>query len=74
MNNNLGTKNMFIESCEELGISLSVDLTERTITRAYNKILNQHSNSILEGINPPLEIQIKIQARDYLLNSIKPKS
>lgn len=74
MNNNLGTKNMFIESCRELGIGLSEDISEKTITDAYNKIITLHSNAILKGINPPFEIEIKIQARNYLFNSINPKS
>jgi hypothetical protein len=74
MNNNLNTINIFIESCRELGIGLSEDISEKIIIDAYNKIITQHSNAILKGINPPFEIQIKIHARDYLLNSIKSKS
>jgi len=52
-NNSLYTKNMFLESCAELGISLSEELSEKLIIDAYNKQLTNHSNAILKGINPP---------------------
>jgi hypothetical protein len=64
---------MFLESCSELGISLSEDLSEKIIIEAYNKQLSQHSNAVLKGLNPQFELQVKIQARDYLLDKIKPK-
>ena len=72
-NNSLYTKNMFLESCTELGISLSEDLSEKLINEAYIKLLTQHSNGIPKGINPPFEIQSKMQARDYLIACINPK-
>lgn len=69
----LYTKNMFLESCSELGISLSEDLSEKIIIEAYNKQLSQHSSAVLKGLNPQFELQVIIQARDYLLACIKPK-
>ena len=72
-NNSLYTKNMFLESCAELGISLSEDLSEKLINEAYIKLLTQHSNGILKSIAPPFEIKSKMQARDYLLACIEPK-
>jgi len=72
-NNSLYTKNMFLESCAELGISLSEEQTEKLIIDAYNKQLTNHSNAILKGITPPFEIQSKMQARDYLIACINPK-
>ncbi len=64
---------MFLESCHELGISLSEDLSVELINQAYNKLLTNHSNAILKGIKPSFKMQDKLQARDYLLDKIKPK-
>ena len=69
----LSTKNMFLESCFELGIGLTEDLTEKAITNAYHKVLIQHKSAIQKGIKPPFEMQIKIQAMEYLLSRINSK-
>ena len=72
-NNSLSTKNMFIESCWELKLNLSEDLTVNTITEAYNKIETFYTSVIQKGIKSPFDLNEKILARDFLLNSIKSK-
>ena len=73
MDNNIYTKNMFIESCLELRIGLAKDLTEIIITDAYNTLLNEHTSAILKGTKPLFEIHEIDRARNFLLNSIKAK-
>jgi hypothetical protein len=70
---NNSTKNMFIESCWELKLNLSEDLTVKTITEAFQKIVSFHTSAIQKGIKPPFEMQIKIQAMEYLLSRINSK-
>jgi hypothetical protein len=72
--NGLYTKNMFVESSWELKLSLTEDLTIHLITEAYNKLVKEHAQIIQKGIKPSFELAEKIQAKDFLLNSIKPKA
>ena len=70
----LYTKNMFVESCWELKLPLTEDLTENLIIEAYNKLVKEHAQIIQNGIKPSFELAEKTQAKDFLLNSIKPKA
>ena len=66
------TKNMFIESCDELGLNIAKDLTEKIILEAYEAFLNQHLETIQNGVPINLNLDNKNQAKEYLLNIIKP--
>ena len=66
------TKNMFIESCHELGLNIAKDLTEKIILEAYEAFLNQHLETIQNGVPINLNLDNKNQAKEYLLNIIKP--
>ena len=67
------TKNMFVESNQELNLSLfERELTEQMVIDAYEKVLNEHLNNIEKGLEPPFELSMKKEARNYLLNNIKP--
>ena len=72
--NGLYTKNMFVESCWELKLPLTEDLMIHLITEAYNKLVKEHAQIIQKGIKPSFELAEKTQAKDFLLNSIKPKA
>lgn len=62
------TKNMFIESHFELGISLfEKELNAQMVTNAYEKVLNDHFDNIRNGIPEEFNIDDKKEARDYLL-------
>lgn len=68
------TKNMFVESNQELNLSLfERKLTEEMVIDAYEKVLNEHLNNIEKGLEPPFELSMKKEARNYLLNNIKPQ-
>ena len=68
------TKNMFVESNQELNLSLfERELTEQMVIDAYEKVLNEHLNNIEKGLEPPFELSMKKEARNYLLNNIKPQ-
>ena len=68
------TKNMFVESNQELNLSLfERELTEQMVIDAYEKVLNEHLNNIEKGLEPPFELSMKKEAKDYLLNNIKPQ-
>ena len=67
------TKNMFVESNQELNLSLfERELTEQMVIDAYEKVLNEHLNNIEKGLEPPFELSMKKEAKDYLFNNIKP--
>lgn len=73
-NKHVCTKNMFIESHYELNLSLFEKiLTEKMVNDAYEKVLNEHLNNIEKGLEPPFELLMKKEARNYLLNHIKPQ-
>ena len=68
------TKNMFVESNQELNLSLfERELTEQMVIDAYEKVLNEHLNNIEKGLESPFELSMKKEAKDYLLNNIKPQ-
>ena len=68
------TINMFIESHHELNLSLfERELTEQMVNDAYEKVLNEHLSNIEKGLESPFELSVKKEAKDYLLNNIKPK-
>ena len=68
------TKNMFVESNLELNLSLfERELTEQMVIDAYEKVLNEHLNNIEKGLESPFELSVKKEARNYLLNNIKPQ-
>ena len=68
------TKNMFVESNQELNLSLfERELTEQMVIDAYEKVLNEHLNNIEKGLESPFELSVKKEARNYLLNNIKPQ-
>ena len=67
------TKNMFVESNQELNLSLfERELTEQMVIDAYEKVLNEHLNNIEKGLESPFELSMKKEAKDYLFNNIKP--
>ena len=68
------TKNMFVESNQELNLSLfERELTEQMVNDAYEKVLNEHLSNIEKGLESPFELSVKKEARNYLLNNIKPQ-
>ena len=68
------TKNMFVESNLELNLSLfERELTEQMVNDAYEKVLNEHLSNIEKGLESPFELSVKKEARNYLLNNIKPQ-
>ena len=68
------TKNMFVESNLELNLSLfERELTEQMVNDAYEKVLNELLSNIEKGLESPFELSVKKEAKDYLLNNIKPK-
>ena len=68
------TKNMFVESNQELNLSLfERELTEQMVIDAYEKVLNEHLNNIEKGLESPFELSMKKEAKNYLLNNIKPQ-
>ena len=68
------TINIFIESNQELNLSLfERELTEQMVIDAYEKVLNEHLTNIEKGLEPPFELLMKKEAKDYLLNNIKPQ-
>ena len=69
--NYLNTKNMFIESCKELGISFAKDLNKKIILEAYENFINQHFESIQKKVSINLNLNAKYQAKEYLLSCIK---
>ena len=65
---------MFVESNLELNLSLfERELTEQMVIDAYEKVLNEHLTNIEKGLEPPFELLMKKEAKDYLLNNIKPQ-
>ena len=67
------TKNMFVESNQELNLSLfERELTKQMVIDAYEKVLNEHLNNIEKGLESPFELSMKKEAKDYLFNNIKP--
>ena len=68
---NIYTKNMFIESHYELNLSLfERDLTVDMVNDAYEKVLNEHLEKISKGIPGVFNLNDKKEARDYLLNKL----
>lgn len=72
---NIYTKNMYVESHYELNISLfERELTVKMVNDAYEKVLNDHLEKITKGIPEVFNIEDKKEARDYLLNKISKES
>lgn len=68
-NRNIYTKNMFVESHYELGLSLFIrDLNETIIIEAYEKLLNEYVKCVKDGITPSFNISDKKEAKEYLIN------
>jgi hypothetical protein len=68
---NIYTKNMYVESHYELNISLfERELTVKMVNYAYEKVLNDHLEKISKGIPEVFNLNDKKEARDYLLNKI----
>ena len=68
------TKNMFVESHYILNLSLfKKELTKQIINEAYDKLLKEYICYIRKGLEPPFELSVKKEAKDYLLNNIKPQ-
>jgi hypothetical protein len=68
---NIYTKNMYVESHYELNISLfERELTVKMVNDAYEKVLNDHLEKISKGIPEVFNLNDKKEARDYLLNKI----
>ncbi len=68
---NIHTKNMYVESHYELNISLfERELTIKMVNDAYEKVLNDHLEKITKGIPEVFNLNDKKEARDYLLNKI----
>lgn len=65
---------MFLESCFELNLDFSKDLTIDIITDAYQKLANQHLWLIQNNRIPNFEMEGKDRAKEYLINSLMPKS
>lgn len=65
------TKNMFIESHNELNLSLfEKKLTAEMVNDAFNRALKQHMDNIRNGIADDFNIDDKKEARDYLLGKL----
>ena len=68
---NIYTKNMYVESHYELNISLfERELTVKMVNDAYEKVLNEHLEKISKGIPEVFNLNDKKEARDYLLNKL----
>lgn len=68
INAQVTTRNMFIESHNELNLSLlGTDITGQEVNEAYEKELNKHMDNISKGIPDNFNITLKKEARDYLL-------
>jgi hypothetical protein len=72
--NTLWTKNMFLESCNELNLGLGQDLNEKMIVEAHGKFVKQQLEFTSNNILPNFDINEKDRAKEYLINSIKPKA
>ena len=65
---------MFVESHYILNLSLfKKELTKQIINEAYDKLLKEYICYIRKGLEPPFELSVKKEAKDYLLNNIKPQ-
>ena len=63
---------MFVEAHYELGISLfERKLTEIMVIDAYEKVLNDHMDTIKNGIPSVFNITEKKEAKEYLLAYLK---
>lgn len=70
---NIGTKNMFLESCFELKLNLAEDLNIKSINTGYDIFMNEYRDCKKKQLTPPFELSVKAMARDYLLNIIHTK-
>ena len=63
------SKNMFVESHYELGISLfERELTALMVMDAYEKVLSDHMKDIENGVLVDFNLDEKKASREYLLN------
>ena len=68
VNKQIHTVNMYVESHYELNLSLlGKGLTIEMIQEAYEKLLNEHVNSIAMGKPPRFNIADKQKAKAYLI-------
>ena len=64
----VNTVNMFVESHYELNLSLfGKGPTIEMVNEAYEKLLNEHFQSIAKGEKPSFDLSIKQRAKEYLI-------
>lgn len=72
VNRQIHTVNMFVESHHQLNLSmLGRGLTVEMIYDAYEKLLNEHVNSIAMGKTPTFNIGDKQKAKVFLIEHLK---
>jgi len=65
---------MFVESNQELNLSLfERELNEQMVIDAHEKVLNEQLTNIEKGLEPPFELSMKKEAKEYLLKHIIPQ-
>ena len=63
--------NQFTESVNELGLSLSKDLTEKIVNEAYLKCVIKYQKCLQEKVEPDFKICVKETAWEYLINFLR---
>jgi hypothetical protein len=71
--NPLWTKNMFLESCYELNLSLAEDITVVRINEAFDKFEDEIRRCIQKNIAPPFDLKTKEIAKEYLIERLSSK-
>jgi len=65
---------MFVESNQELNLSLfERELNEQMVIDAHEKVLNEQLTNIEKGLEPPFELSMKKEDKEYLLKHIIPQ-
>lgn len=68
VNRQIHTVNPYVDAHYELNLSMfGKGPTIEMIDEAYEKLLNEHVNSIARGVNPSFDINIKKRAKEYLI-------
>ena len=63
--------NQFTESVNELGLSLSKDLTEKIVNEAYLKCVTKYQKFLQDKVEPEFKISVKETAWEYLINFLR---
>jgi hypothetical protein len=63
--------NQFTESVNELGLSLSKDLTEKIVNEAYLKCVTKYQKFLQDKVEPEFMISVKETAWEYLINFLR---